>query len=106
MNKGNIIILYNLVIILIFLNSSGRVNHQFGLAQEHQNVPIPVEEWNQVFGGTKSDTAWNIVKTADEGYIISGETQSYGAGGPDMWLIKTDPNAIAQWNYTYDYAVL
>jgi hypothetical protein len=40
-------------------------------------------------------------QTKDGGYIMSGMTDSYGAGGTDLWIIKTDENFSIQWNKTY-----
>ena len=39
----------------------------------------PEEEWNNTFGGTYNDKAKAVWQTTDEGYIIAGETESYGA---------------------------
>ncbi|MCK4478760.1 hypothetical protein KAU88_09595 [Candidatus Bathyarchaeota archaeon] len=47
-------------------------------------------QWNQTYGGIGYDTAWTVVQTSDGGYAVIGETGSFGAGGSDMWLIKTD----------------
>jgi hypothetical protein len=50
--------------------------------------------WTKTFGGTDDDGGWSIAKTADGGFIIAGYTLSYGAGGGDFYLIKTDANGI------------
>jgi hypothetical protein len=47
-------------------------------------------QWNKTYGGTKYDIALSLVQTSDGGYAIIGRTQSYGVGGLDFWLVKTD----------------
>jgi hypothetical protein len=59
------------------------------------------EEWNKTYGGTNDDYAYSVVQTTDGGYALAGHTVSYGVGGGDFWLIKTDEFGNAQWNMTY-----
>ena len=59
------------------------------------------EEWTQTFGGTESDIGYSVEQTNDGGYIIAGETESYGAGKDDVWLVKTNADGIVQWNKTF-----
>jgi hypothetical protein len=57
--------------------------------------------WDKTFGGTSEDAAWSVQQTSDGGYVIAGYTSSYGAGGEDVWLIKTNSNGNEVWDKTF-----
>ncbi len=57
--------------------------------------------WSQTYGGTNDDQGNSVRQTSDGGYIICGTTQSYGSGGVDVYLIKTDNVGTKQWDDTY-----
>ena len=61
----------------------------------------PLTEWNKTYGGTGWDVANSVIETSDEDYMLAGYTDSYGAGGGDFWLVKTNSAGRMLWNRTY-----
>jgi hypothetical protein len=61
----------------------------------------PVIEWEKTYGGNFEDWGNQIIQTYDNGYILVGNTNSFGAGDFDAWLIKTDELGNNQWMKTY-----
>ncbi len=59
------------------------------------------EQWNKTFGGIGSEWGASIQPTTDNGFIIIGRTNSYGAGDYDIWLIKINSSCDVQWNKTF-----
>ena len=60
------------------------------------------EIWSRTYGGSGTDQGRYVVETLDQGYIISGYTDSYGSmGGFNFWLIKTDSNGDLEWQEYY-----
>jgi hypothetical protein len=59
------------------------------------------EIWSTTFGGPYSEGANSVRQTTDGGYILCGNTESYGEGGRDIWLIKTDAIGNELWSRTF-----
>lgn len=58
-------------------------------------------QWSQTFGGNLDDRGFSSLETSDGGYIVTGFTESFGSGGSDVLLIKTDINGNPLWYKTY-----
>lgn len=50
--------------------------------------------WSKQFGDTLNEESYHMKSTKDGGCIIVGQTHSYGAGGSDIYLIKTDKDGL------------
>ncbi len=60
--------------------------------------------WLRAFkniGGANNDIGKAIVSTQDSGFVIAGYTNSYGAGGYDGYLIKTNKTGQLIWQKTF-----
>jgi len=58
------------------------------------------KRWSRNYGGSRMDIAYSVQQTSDGGYIIAGETYSFGVDG-DVYLVKTDANGNTLWTRTY-----
>jgi len=57
--------------------------------------------FKMIFTGPGYDNGVAAFRTSDKGYLIVGNTASYGHGGMDVWVISLDSNADFQWQKTY-----
>ena len=57
--------------------------------------------WTRTFGGDSLDVGCTVQPTSDGGYIIAGGTRSFGRGGLDIYLIKTNASGDTLWTRTY-----
>ncbi len=59
------------------------------------------EKWEVTFGGPADDVAYCGIQTAEGGFAAVGFTASFGAGGLDVYMVKTDASGKLQWNKTF-----
>jgi len=57
--------------------------------------------WTRTYGGIRTEFGFAVMQTLDGGYIIVGETASFGAGMADVYIVKTDAAGDTLWTRTY-----
>ncbi|MDO8137965.1 MAG: hypothetical protein Q6354_10030, partial [Candidatus Brocadiales bacterium] len=57
--------------------------------------------WQKSYGGSDGESGHSVQQTSDGGYIVVGDTYSFGAGGLDVWVLKLNPDGIVKWQKTY-----
>ncbi len=53
--------------------------------------------WLQTYGGSQMDYAQAADAFADGGFVFAGSTASFGAGGNDLYLVRTDADGDTLW---------
>ena len=56
--------------------------------------------WTQTYGGPETDNGWSVHESAG-GLVLAGFTESFGTGGFDCYLIRTDLEGEMQWSKTF-----
>jgi hypothetical protein len=57
--------------------------------------------WSKTYGSTGNDVCNSVKQTTDGGYILAGQTNSFGADSYDVFLIKTDGGGSVTWSDIY-----
>ena len=58
-------------------------------------------EWQRSYGGAAHDYAQDVTVTADGGYALTGETQSFGVDCADVWVLRLDGAGDVVWQKAY-----
>jgi hypothetical protein len=58
-------------------------------------------QWAKTIGGPEPDGGKSLCTASDGGYVVAGETYSYGAGGCDVIITKFSASNIEQWSTVY-----
>jgi hypothetical protein len=64
-------------------------------------VQSQTTNFQRIIGGTGDDRSYSMLQTKDGGYILTGYSASYGSGGNDIYLTKTDGLGKVIWTKTY-----
>jgi Tol biopolymer transport system component len=56
--------------------------------------------WQRTYGGDGFDRAQAIIPAGDGGYVILAETESFGAGGRDIYVLQVDEVGNEIWSHT------
>jgi len=57
--------------------------------------------WTRTYGGGGDDYGHAILQAGDGGYVVAGQTQSFGAGSWDGWLVRISEDGDSLWSRTY-----
>ena len=57
--------------------------------------------WKKIVRGSGSDSLTSVVATKDGGYVVAGDTGSFGPGGIGAWLFKLDEAGKLVWDYSF-----
>lgn len=57
-------------------------------------------DWQRTYGGARDENVAGIIQTGDGGYALLATTHSKGAGGRDLWIVKTDHDGHMLWEKT------
>ncbi|WP_338761270.1 gliding motility-associated C-terminal domain-containing protein [Bernardetia sp. ABR2-2B] len=61
--------------------------------------------WQRTYGDSNTDeTSWHLLKTSDNGFLISASTTASFSSVDRVLFIKTDNNGNIQWQKTYTYS--
>ena len=57
--------------------------------------------WTRTYGGINGEFGFSVQQTQEGGYVVAGNTYSFGAGEWDIYLVKTDSLGGPLWTKTY-----
>ncbi|MEI7918181.1 MAG: type II secretion system protein [Candidatus Saccharibacteria bacterium] len=79
-------------------NSYGAGNYDMFLTKYATDGNL---SWSKAWGGASGEFTNGLFQTSDAGYVVTGQTNSYGAGNGDMFLVKYATDGSLLWNKTW-----
>jgi len=81
-----------------YTRSFGSGEKDFWLVKTDENGEL---QWSESYGGEADDECKVVIQVADGGFVLGGTTESFGAGGEDFWLVRTNEVGEVFWSGTY-----
>ena len=81
-----------------FTNSN--INHDYNMLLIKTDSEGFVQ-WQKTYGGADWDFLYSVALTPDSGFVLCGETYSFGNLSSDIYLIRTDKNGDTIWTKNY-----
>jgi hypothetical protein len=74
-----------------------------------QDADIPVLKfdkhanllWDTIYGENLYEEIYSIQQTIDGGFILGGESDSYGDGSDDIYVMKLNSKGVLEWDATF-----
>ncbi len=60
-----------------------------------------IVQWSKSYGGVGGDYGFAMRSTSDGGFIVAGQTDSFGSGLADYWVLKIASDGSIDWQKTY-----
>jgi len=57
--------------------------------------------YDRAYGGTGSTLFYGLLQTSDQGFVLSGHTDTIGNGGMDFYAVRTDADGNVTWEKAY-----
>lgn len=57
--------------------------------------------WTRTYGGELDESGESIALADDGGFFLAGTTESFGAGGKDMFVVRTNSDGDTLWTKTF-----
>lgn len=94
---------------LLELNDEGYLLGGFSVSStepEEDMLIIKVDktgktQWNKTFGGIQREFLYDMISLSDGSFLLVGETNTYGSGSQDIWLVKINNSGDWLWDHTY-----
>jgi uncharacterized delta-60 repeat protein len=107
--RNSIILLVILTMMITATVNTTTMQTTQGTPHQNSNTSIKVRElspststyWAKTYGGTDFDEAYSVQNTTDGGYIVAGETHSFGEGYYEAWVLKLNSTGGVTWQKIY-----